>query len=188
MPTRFLAPRRAFLQQSAGWGLGMGLLAVRPAQAQNAPAPAAVSPISPPPRGEFLYEAQVDIADPIGLGASPLGERRMVPITGGRFEGPGLRGTVLAGGADRQLLRRDGVRQLDAVYEMETDDGVVLSVRNQVLVHQLDGGSHRYALSHIEVVAPAGRYEWLNRYLIVGTLDSLRPQRQAVRIRAYKLV
>lgn len=54
------------------------------------------------PRTEFVYEAIVDIAPPMTLGASPFGERFMVPITGGSFEGPGLRGTVLAGGADRQ--------------------------------------------------------------------------------------
>ena len=57
----------------------------------------------------------------------------MVPITGGTFEGPNIRGTVLAGGADRQLLRGDGVRTLDALYELQTDDGAIFTVRNQLL-------------------------------------------------------
>ena len=87
-----------------------------------------------PPRAEFLYEAIADIGPTIPLGASPLGERRMVNILGGRFAGPGLNGVVLAGGADRQLVRADGVTELDALYEMRTDDGAVLTVNNRVLV------------------------------------------------------
>ncbi len=59
-----------------------------------------------PPRTEFVYEAVVEIAPLVPLGDSPLGERRMVPITGGRFQGPRLRGIVLPGGADRQLCAR----------------------------------------------------------------------------------
>ena len=56
------------------------------------------------PRTEFVYESIVDLAPTLQLGVSPLGDRRMVPITGGTFEGPGLRGTVLAGGADNELV------------------------------------------------------------------------------------
>jgi len=80
------------------------------------------------PRTELVYEALFDLAPTLQLGASPFGERRIVPITGGRFEGPGLRGKVMPGGADRHLVRSDGAVNLDAVYELETDDGVVLSV------------------------------------------------------------
>jgi hypothetical protein len=58
-----------------------------------------------PPRTELAYLAVVDLGDGVTLGRGPLGERRIVPIVGGRFEGPGLRGSVLRGGADRQLIR-----------------------------------------------------------------------------------
>lgn len=140
---------------------------------------------SPPPRTELVYEAIVDIAPSVSLGQGPLGERRMVPITGGEFHGAGLSGKVLAGGADRQLIRRDGVRQLDAVYEMQTDDGVILSVRNQVLVR--GEGANRYAFSQITIDAPQGRYEWLNQSLFIGTLTSLKPERNAVSIKAWRV-
>jgi hypothetical protein len=40
------------------------------------------------PRTEFVYEAVVDIAAGMDLGAGPLGRRAMVPITRGTFEGP----------------------------------------------------------------------------------------------------
>jgi hypothetical protein len=111
----------------------------------------------------------------------------MVPISGGSFEGPGIKGKVLAGGADRQLWRTDGVRHLDALYEMETDDGVIITVRNMVFVRETPGNP-RYAFSHLEITAPEGKYGWLNNFLYVGTLDNLRPQRNAVVVRVYKVV
>jgi len=141
------------------------------------------------PRTELVYEALFDLAPTLQLGASPFGERRIVPITGGRFEGPGLRGKVMPGGADRQLVRSDGAVNLDAVYELETDDGVVLSVRNRVLSRQPKEppNAPRYAFSTIDIVAPDGKYGWLNDWVYVGTLHGLRP-RPNVLIRVYKVL
>ena len=146
-----------------------------------------------PPTGFIhrpLWHAAVDIGPREPLGRSPLGERWIVPILGGRFWGaPGfetLRGTVLPGGADRQLQRADGVRQLQALYEMRCDDGAVLTILNQVTIDEPVHGQ-RYALSHLQVTAPEGPHGWLNRRLIVGTLQVLRPAREAVLIRSYVL-
>ena len=147
---------------------------------------AAVSPEPAAPKVELVYTATVEIAPMLLLGDSALGERRMVPITGGTFEGPGLRGKVLAGGADRQLIRKDGARLLDALYEMQTDDGAILTVHNKVLIHDVSP-EKRYAFSTIEIAAPEGKYGWLNRLVYVGTLQGLMPQRAAVVIRTYKL-
>lgn len=141
------------------------------------------------PRTEFVYEAICDLEPSLQLGQSPFGERFMVPIVGGTFEGPGLRGRVLPGGADRQLLRRDGAKALDAVYELQTHDGAIISVRNRVLTRaQKDPAQPRYAFSTLEIIAPDGPYGWLNDYVYVGTLNSLRPARQAVAIRVYRVV
>lgn len=144
-------------------------------------------PLRPePPQPVLAYEAEVDIAPRQSLGASALGERFIVPILGGRFEGPRLRGQVLAGGADRQLLRPDGVKELDALYEMQVDDGTVITVHNRVLIDDQDQPG-RYARSVVELRAPAGPHAWLNRRVFVGTLQSLQPQRLAVRITVYEL-
>jgi hypothetical protein len=141
------------------------------------------------PRTEFVYEAICDLEPSLQLGQSPYGERRMVPIVGGTFEGPGLRGRVMPGGADRQLVRRDGATALDAVYELQTHDGVIISVRNRVLTRpQKDPALPRYAFSTLDIVAPDGPYGWLNDYVYVGTLNSLRPARQAVAIRVFRVV
>lgn len=139
------------------------------------------------PRTEFVYESIVDLAPTLQLGASPFGDRRMVPITGGTFEGPGMRGKVLAGGADRQLVRHDGAVNLDAVYELQTDDGVVISVRNRVLSRRPQDRPP-YVFSTLEVIAPEGKYGWVNDFVYVGTLNTLRPKRDAVVIRVYKVV
>src|SRR5260370_4714514 len=47
------------------------------------------------------------------LGTVPHGIRSIVPVTGGDFEGPRLRGKVLPGGDDWLVLRPDGVLELD---------------------------------------------------------------------------
>lgn len=143
-------------------------------------------PDTRPPTAEFVYQAEVDIAERRSLGTSALGERFIVDILGGHFEGPRLRGRVLGGGADRQLLRPDGIKELHALYEMQTDDGAVLTVNNRVIVDE-SVQPERYARSVLTLHAPAGPYEWLNRRVFVGSVRSLRPARAAVAIRVYLL-
>ncbi|HWU03609.1 MAG TPA: DUF3237 domain-containing protein [Novosphingobium sp.] len=144
------------------------------------------------PRLELALEIIAEIADTIDMGTGPLGERRIVPITGGSFAGAGLlgqglRGVVMPGGADRQLIRSDGVKQLSALYELRAQDGAVITVLNKVLVESLPGGG-RYAFSTPEITAPKGPHDWLNHAVFVGTLTSLRPARQAVKLRFYRVV
>jgi hypothetical protein len=134
-----------------------------------------------------IYEAIVDISPAVEIGQGPLGLRRMVGILGGEFQGPRLKGKVLPGGADRQLIRPDGVRVLDALYEMETHDGVILTVHNRVKVVERPGVA-RQAFSHLDIIAPEGNYGWLNDAVLVGTVDSMRPARQAVKICVFQLV
>lgn len=142
------------------------------------------------PRAVLVWSAVVEIAARECLGASPLGERWIVPITGGAFWGgpsfDAVSGRIRPGGADRQLLRPDGVKELCAEYEMQTFDGAVLSVRNEVIVDERVQPD-RYAMSRIRVTAPTGVHDWMNRRLFVGTLQSLRPQRAAVLIRGFML-
>jgi hypothetical protein len=96
----------------------------------------------------------------------------------------GLFGAILPSGVDRQLLRPDGVKELDAIYEMRTHEGIVLSVRNRVVLD--NDRAPRYAMSRIHVTAPKGALDWLNRRLIIGTLQSARSERQAVIIRVWE--
>src|SRR5690349_22324737 len=82
-----------------------------------------------------LLRAEITLAAPQELGDTPAGRRRIIPITGGRFEGERLRGRVLPGGADWQIVRPDGVADLDARYTLETSDGALIYVRNHGYRH-----------------------------------------------------
>jgi uncharacterized protein DUF3237 len=77
------------------------------------------------PQLEFLMNLAVDVGEVVSMGEGPLGERRVVGILGGTFEGPDLRGEVLPGGADWQIVRNDGVLDLDARYALKESRGLV---------------------------------------------------------------
>lgn len=144
-------------------------------------------PVPVAPRATLAWEARVTTTPRQSMGRGPAGERYIIPITGGSFDGPmGLRGTVVPGGADRQLWRPDGVRELDALYEMQHEDGSVFTIHNQVTIHE-EAGKPRYAFSHVKVKAPEGPHGWLNQRVFIGTLHSLPPGSGAVVIRVWML-
>ena len=83
------------------------------------------------PRLERLFRATVEIGAPLSVGMTPLGERRIIPITGGRVEGERFSGEVLPGGADWQLVRPDGTALLEARYTLRARDGALVYVCNR---------------------------------------------------------
>lgn len=91
---------------------------------------------------------------------------------------------MLGGGADRQFLRADGVKELDALYEMQCEDGTLITVRNRVIIDE-QVQPQRYAMSVIQAQVDSTRFDWLNRRMLVGTLTSARPDRAAVVIDAW---
>lgn len=88
----------------------------------------------PAPTLEHVCDLAVTIAQPVEVGTTPAGLRRMIPITGGVVRGPRLNGKVLPGGADFQLILGKGTQaHLDARYVMELDDGTRVFVQNTAL-------------------------------------------------------
>src|SRR6202158_5909680 len=84
----------------------------------------------------LLMTLPVTVATPKTIGAVPHRNRRTVAITGGDFEGPRLRGSVLPGGsADWLLLRADGVLELDLRATLRTEFGALISMRSFGLRH-----------------------------------------------------
>lgn len=69
------------------------------------------------------------------LGEAPGGERRYVPLGGGRVEGPELNGTLVEGGVDWQVDRADGVLEIAAHYVIRTGDGALIEVRSDGVRH-----------------------------------------------------
>ena len=136
-----------------------------------------LSPVTP--TLERLFRAVVEIAAPLSVGMTPRGERRIIPITGGRFEGEKLAGDVLPGGADWQLVRSDGTAVLEARYTLRTQDGALVYVRNRGVrsgppgvLARLAGGeavdpASYYFRTRPEFETGAPQYAWLNDLLAV---------------------
>jgi hypothetical protein len=108
---------------------------------------------------EPLLKAHIALA-PI----QELGEgRRMIAITGGTFHGERLSGVVLEGGADWQVVRPDGVLELDAQYMLRTADGALIYVHNRGYRHET------FMRTTPRFETGDARYAWLNRIVCVAS-------------------
>jgi len=170
---------------AAAAAAGVPLLAAQPPGG----APAA-TPV--PPQLEFVFSEVVTLAPSITPGATFLGQRNIVPITGGHFEGPKIRGTILPGGWDWQLGRADGCLHIKADYFLKTDDGVVINILNQGVACPGPNGERPPVRTHPVFEAPRGKYEWLNQSAFIGTLEAGEADASgsiaAVRIRIYRVL
>lgn len=124
------------------------------------------------PALELVMRLRVEIAPALEVGEVGAGFRRVIPIIGGSFEGPAIRGEVVPGGADWNLTRPDGVAEVWARYTLRTDDGVLVSVTNAgLIVPRPDGSLYARTVPQFEVAGD--HYAWLRRSLFVGTLAPL---------------
>ena len=135
----------------------------------------------PAPELEFAFEVRAEVADPTVVGQVPNGLRRIIDILGGTVEGPRIKGRVVPGGADWQIIREDGFTEVDARYTLETEDGALIYVSNLGIRHappdvirRLNAGetvdqSQIYfrAVPKFETAAP--ELEWLMRSIFVAT-------------------
>lgn len=143
---------------------------------------------TPAPKLEFAFEEIVTLAERIPAGKTPLGERFIIPVTGGTFEGPGLKGTIMPGAWDWQLQRADGCLQVKADYFLKTDDGAIINVINTGVICPGADGKPAPLRTHPVFEAPLGKYAWLGRSAFLGTLEPVFEGGKvtAVRIRFYK--
>lgn len=141
---------------------------------------------------EFMWEAKVKITNTINLGESKRGVRRVIPITGGTFAGPKIKGEILSGGEDWQLVRPDGDTELSARYLLKTNDEFVIQVINSALIHTDAKTNAFYCKSVIDLEAPRNSpYDYLNHAVFIGTLKipDLKPGEEPyVIIGVYKLL
>jgi hypothetical protein len=149
-----------------------------------------------PPRLTFVFELRATVAAPLEVGQVPHGRRRIVAITGGTFEGPGIKGKVVPGGADWQMIQPDGFSELDTRYTLETDKGQIVYVQNKGIRHAPPEIMKRLLAG--EQVDPRAVYfrtvptfetaspdlQWLARSVFVGTGERYPND---VRIRFWKV-
>ena len=119
------------------------------------------------PQLEFALQLKVTTGEAYSCGETQHGQRIVIPITGGTFEGPKLKGTILNGGADYQLVNKAlGRTELEAIYCIRTDDGICIHVRNRGII------AEGYFKCAPQFEAPAdSKYAWLNNALFVCSPD-----------------
>ena len=123
------------------------------------------------PQLEFALQLKVTLGQAFSIENTQHGRRTVIPITGGTFEGPGIKGTIINGGADYQLANAQGRTELEAIYCIKTDDGVYIHVRNRGIIasgQDADGKPSFYFRAAPQFEAPTdSKYGWLNNALFV---------------------
>lgn len=146
--------------------LAAGLLVCNTAKAQSgfqAPQPGAEPKA---PELEYVVRLNVSLGQAFSVGDTGKGSRMVIPITGGTFEGPELKGEVLPGGADYQM-QLDGRTEIEAIYCIRTDDGVNIHVRNCGII-RMGGQDGMYFRCAPKFEAPKdSKYAWMNGSLFL---------------------
>lgn len=137
-------------------------------------------------RSQLLFTLTITLHPIQEVGVTPLGQRRIVPVSGGTFDGARLRGTVLPlAGADWLLMRSDGVFQQDVRLMLQSDDGALIGMSYRGVRHasgdvsaRLARGEHVDPSEYYLRTAPffetaAPRYAWLNNIVSVGVGERL---------------
>jgi Protein of unknown function (DUF3237) len=133
------------------------------------------------PSLRLLYTSSIEVDPPMLVGKTHYGERRIIHIKRGVFAGPRLSGKVLPGGADWQVMRTDGITELEARYTLETDDGSLIYVLNRGIRRgpkevmerlargeQVDPSEYYFRTTPVfETGAP--KYQWLHGLVAVAT-------------------
>jgi len=137
-------------------------------------------------KSKHLFDLTIQLHPIVDLGATPAGERRIVPVSGGQFTGERLNGNVLShAGSDLLLTRADGSFQQDVRLALRTDDGAIILMTYRGVRHSSPEVNARVARG--EAVAPseyylrtapffetaAPKYAWLNKIVSVGIGERL---------------
>lgn len=135
------------------------------------------------PEIRFAFTIEAEIEPPRSSGCGPLGQRLHIPITGGRVDGPRLRGRILPGGSDWPVIGPDGNSRIDAHYTIEAEDGTLIYVRNRGIrvssaeaLEQVRSGREPetgsfYMRAAPVFDAPDGPHEWLRHRIFLSTLQ-----------------
>ncbi len=146
---------------------------------------------------EPLMEYHADLEEGVAVGNAPQGQRLIVDVTGGSFQGPRLRGRILPSGGDWLLVGPDGFGRLDVRVTFRTDDGASIYVQYHGLLEMTEavqtalqsGGSTEYGdgyfMTQPRFETGDPRYAWLNRVVAVAE-GRVRPR--AVEYRVFQLV
>jgi hypothetical protein len=135
----------------------------------------------PDPRLALVYRLEATLAEPLDIGDVAQGHRRIVPLTGGTFTGPDLKGRLLPGAsADWQIILPDGTALGDIRYTLETDGGNLLYVQSRSVRHgpadvlarlgrgeEVDASEYTFRTS-TQIETAASDLDWLNKGVFIS--------------------
>jgi hypothetical protein len=175
--------RRAFARAAAasvaalGGGLTLNVDAQQPSPGRGTPPAGAGKPDAL--KSELLMDLELETG---GGGGGSVGNRSIIAVTGGTFEGPKLRGKVLSPGADWPMTMGDGLRILDVRTVLMTDDDQRIYCFYRGVVYTPPAGQgERYWRITPAFETASEKYAWLNRIAAVGVSYTV-PQRVSYRI------
>lgn len=147
---------------------------------------AVAQPQQQDPELEFVLQLKVKLGQAYGVGKTAHGNRFVIPIIGGTFEGPDIKGEVLNGGADYQLQNMEmGRTEVEAIYCVRTDDGVTIYIRNNGIIAN-DGGKNYFYCSPKFEAPTDSKYAWLNNAVYVCRPDGF--EEGAIILKVWKVI
>jgi hypothetical protein len=131
-----------------------------------------------------LFDIAIDLSPRLDIGLGPSGRRVLFGAAGGTFEGPVLRGEVLAGGGDWALFRPDGTMTLDVRLTLRTHDDALVhmtyggryvvppelrsALADPAENYQIDPARYYFRTNPLFETG-AEKYRWLNDIVCVGS-------------------
>jgi muconolactone delta-isomerase len=135
----------------------------------------------PEPRLTPVFRLEAALGQPLDLGDTDHGHRRIVPLTGGTFTGPELSGKLLPGAsADWQTIMPDGTTRVDVRYTLQTDGGDILYVQSRGVRHgsaevlarlargeEVNPSEYTFRTA-TQIETAAAELDWLNKGVFVA--------------------
>ena len=117
-------------------------------------------------KSELLIDLALDTQPANNVGSSGV-NRVIVPVSGGTFEGPRLKGKVLPPGGDWLQTVAGNVRLLDVRALLMTDDDQRIYMTYKGVMYTPQGGSLYWRITpYFETGSE--KYAWLNSIVCVG--------------------
>jgi hypothetical protein len=129
---------------------------------------------------KYVFSLAIKIGAPILAGDLGHCVRRIIPILGGEVFGPGIKGAILPVGADFQVIRPNGLTELEAKYTFEMADGAIVYIENigirfgpKELLDRIAKGeavdpAQIYFRSVPKFETGSDKYRWLMEHLFIG--------------------